>query len=184
MKTPRTRLVLSLYLAANLTQLICFRVIQAICGSMVFRISGAILFLAFPEEERGRAMGYLGSTVAVGSTFGPIIGGFLVDTLGWEYIFFINIPIGIVLVTCALVFLKIPETRSTAFTMDWVGAGTLLAPLLKHSGFQGSIVDADPGLLANVIGNVFFASSLLCLLTMFLLTGKIEGSFRGKSQQM
>ena len=48
-------------------------------------------------------MGYLGSTVAAGSILGPILGGFLVDSLGWRYIFLINLPIGIVLVACALV---------------------------------------------------------------------------------
>jgi len=81
---------------------VIFRVIQAVGGAMVFSISGAILFLSFPPEERGRAMGYLGSTVAAGSILGPILGGFLVDSLGWRYIFLINLPIGIVLVACAL----------------------------------------------------------------------------------
>ena len=90
-------------LSATLAQLVIFRVIQAVGGAMVFSISGAILFLSFPPEERGRAMGYLGSTVAAGSILGPILGGFLVDSLGWRYIFLINLPIGIVLLVVPVV---------------------------------------------------------------------------------
>ena len=97
---------------------------------MVFSISGAILFLAFPQHERGRAMGYLGSTVAVGSILGPVLGGLLVDTLGWRSIFLINLPIGVLLVVGCLFFLRTHEERAPSFQMDWVGAATLAAALL------------------------------------------------------
>ena len=107
-------------LSATLAQLVAFRVVQGIGGAMVFSISGAILFLAFPQQERGRAMGYLGSTVAVGSILGPVLGGFLVDTLGWRSIFLINLPIGVVLVACSLLFLRTHEKRATGFHMDWM----------------------------------------------------------------
>ena len=118
-------------MSSTLPELIAFRVIQAIGGAMVFSISGAILFLAFPPEERGRAMGYLGSTIAVGSILGPILGGFLVDALGWQSIFLINVPIGVVLVTCALLFLRIDEKRAQKLSMDWIGAATLAVSLFS-----------------------------------------------------
>ncbi|TFG61667.1 MAG: DHA2 family efflux MFS transporter permease subunit [Spirochaetales bacterium] len=118
-------------LSRTLTQLIVFRVLQALGGAMVFSISGAILFLAFPPEERGRAMGYLGSTVAVGSILGPVLGGVLVDTLGWRYIFFINLPIGVIVVSLALIFLRIPEQKSPKMQMDWAGAGFLAVSLVS-----------------------------------------------------
>jgi EmrB/QacA subfamily drug resistance transporter len=116
-------------LSVTLAQLVAFRVLQGVGAAMVFSISGAILFLAFPQQERGRAMGYLGSTVAVGSILGPVLGGFLVDTLGWRSIFLINLPIGVLLVAGSLLFLRTHEERTPSFQMDWVGAITLAASL-------------------------------------------------------
>jgi EmrB/QacA subfamily drug resistance transporter len=118
-------------LSATLAQLVAFRVLQGVGGAMVFSISGAILFLAFPQDERGRAMGYLGSTVAVGSILGPPLGGLLVGTFGWRSIFLVNLPIGVLLVTGCLFFLRTREERAPSFQMDWIGAGTLAAALFS-----------------------------------------------------
>ncbi len=147
-------------LSATLTQLIAFRVAQGVGGAMVFSISSAILFLAFPPEERGRAMGYLGSTVAVGSILGPVLGGFLVDSLGWRSIFLINVPIGVVLVTCSLLFLRTHEERAPTFQMDWPGAALLAAALFSLMFFLSRLeqVSASP-LIAVLCGVLLIASS-------------------------
>jgi EmrB/QacA subfamily drug resistance transporter len=148
-------------LAATLTQLIVFRVVQGIGGAMVFSISGAILFLAFPRQERGRAMGYLGSTVAIGSILGPILGGFLVDTLGWRSIFLINLPIGVVLVACSLLFLRTREERNPVFHMDWVGAGTLAAALYFLMLLLSRLEQASASpLVAAACGVLFVAAAI------------------------
>ncbi len=146
-------------LSSTLTELVVFRVIQAIGGAMVFSISGAILFLAFPPQERGRAMGYLGSTVAVGSILGPILGGFLVDALGWQYIFLINVPIGVVLVTCALIFLKVHEERQPKLSMDWAGAATLAVSLFSLMLLLSQIESAAGSLGVTLILAAVFAAS-------------------------
>jgi EmrB/QacA subfamily drug resistance transporter len=152
-------------LSATLAQLVIFRGIQAVGGAMVFSISGAILFLSFPPEERGRAMGYLGSTVAAGSILGPILGGFLVDSLGWRYIFLINLPIGIVLVACALLFLRTGEARSPEFHMDWPGAGTLVVSLVSLMLFFSTIGGfSDSPLLPLVSGALFLVFTALFVL--------------------
>ena len=62
-------------LSRSIQVLIAFRALQAVGGAMTFSISGAILYSAFPPQERGRAMGFLGSTVAVGSILGPFSAG-------------------------------------------------------------------------------------------------------------
>ncbi len=148
-------------LSTSLTQLIAFRVIQAVGGAMVFSISGAILFLAFPPQERGRAMGYMGSTIAVGSILGPILGGILVDTLGWQYIFLINVPIGIILVTCALIFLRVHEERAPKLDMDWVGAGTLAVSLFSLMLLLSQVESMTGTFIAALVLAVAFVGSTL-----------------------
>ena len=67
--------------------------------------------------------------MAIGSILGPVLGGLLVDTLGWRSIFLINLPIGILLVTGCLFFLRTHEEKAPSFQMDWVGAAALAASL-------------------------------------------------------
>lgn len=152
-------------LSATLAQLVAFRVVQGIGGAMVFSISGAILFLAFPQQERGRAMGYLGSTVAVGSILGPVLGGFLVDTLGWRSIFLINLPIGVVLVACSLLFLRTHAERASGFHMDWIGAVTLATALFFLMFFLSRLEQASTSPLgAGLCGVLFIAASAVFLI--------------------
>jgi len=76
--------------------LIGSRMIQGLGASALMANSPAIVTTAFPEEERGKALGMLGSVVSAGFLTGPILGGFLVEHFGWRSIFFINLPIGVI----------------------------------------------------------------------------------------
>ncbi len=76
--------------------LIGSRMIQGLGASALMANSPAIMTTAFPEEQRGKALGMLGSVVSAGFLTGPIVGGFLVEHLGWRSIFFINLPIGMI----------------------------------------------------------------------------------------
>ncbi len=96
---------------------------------MVFSISNALIFEAFPVTERGRALGYLGSVVAIGALASPVVGGGLVEALGWEYVFFINLPIGAVVVAAALRVLPRAHVRPDRFSFDLPGAVALGAAL-------------------------------------------------------
>jgi EmrB/QacA subfamily drug resistance transporter len=126
-------------LSGSLEQLIAFRVVQGIGSSMVSGVAGAIIFQAFPPEERGRAMGYLMVVAAAGSILGPGLGGFIVDRLGWQYIFFVNVPIGAVMLAIALKHLKVPEVTTDRLEMDWIGAGTLFLALVSLLIFCGEL---------------------------------------------
>ncbi|MGC7870495.1 MFS transporter [Desulfosporosinus sp. SYSU MS00001] len=83
-------------LSTNVFMLIGFRVFQALGASMLMANSQAITVAAFSPHERGRALGLTGTTVALGSLTGPALGGLIVGLVGWEYIFYINVPIGII----------------------------------------------------------------------------------------
>jgi EmrB/QacA subfamily drug resistance transporter len=141
-------------LSTSLPMLICFRVVQGFGAAMVFSISAAIMFQAFPESERGRAMGFLGSAVAIGGIAGPVLGGLIVDALGWEYIFLINVPIGIVLVGLAFKYLKVHEFRSKKLEIDWPGSLLLIVfmtSLMLFLGSLGNSVSLTPAVMAMAV---------------------------------
>ncbi|GLI49964.1 MFS transporter [Tepidanaerobacter syntrophicus] len=117
-------------LSHSISALIAGRVFQAIGGGMLLSMAPAILTAVFPATERGKALGMNAMSVAVGLAIGPSLGGFLVSTLGWEYIFFINVPIGfIALIWAQIVLPKTYDRRDERF--DTIGA--LLAFLFLFS---------------------------------------------------
>jgi EmrB/QacA subfamily drug resistance transporter len=83
-------------LASSVYWLIGFRVLQAIGAAMLMALGMAIVTEAFPPSERGKALGISGSMVSVGIVVGPVLGGLLIGALSWHWIFFVNLPIGIV----------------------------------------------------------------------------------------
>jgi len=82
--------------AWNLTSLILFRTLQGIGGGSIIPISQAILRESFPPEEQGKIIGIYGLGVILGPAFGPTLGGWLTDTYSWRWIFFINVPVGLI----------------------------------------------------------------------------------------
>jgi EmrB/QacA subfamily drug resistance transporter len=83
-------------LAPNVYWLIGFRVVQAVGGAMIMALGMAIVTEAFPPSERGRALGLTGSMVSIGIVLGPTLGGLILGALSWHWIFFVNLPVGIV----------------------------------------------------------------------------------------
>ncbi len=82
-------------LAPNLPLLILFRVIQGFTGGALQPISQAVLLEAFKPEDRGRAMGFWGLGIVVAPILGPVLGGWLTDSYSWRWVFYINIPVGV-----------------------------------------------------------------------------------------
>ncbi|MCE8426040.1 MAG: MFS transporter [Candidatus Methanoperedens sp.] len=96
-------------LSATEGQLIAFRAVQGIGAAMIMANGPAIITYAFPHNERGRALGLIGTVVSIGSMVGPVLGGFLIDWVGWQSIFYINIPVGIFGTVYAMKSLKTDE---------------------------------------------------------------------------
>ncbi|NNM55008.1 MAG: MFS transporter [Spirochaetales bacterium] len=107
-------------LADNLPFLVAARVVQAVGASMGMALVQAIVTSIYPPEERGKALGYIGSTVAIGSLLGPGLGGLLVHFFAWPAIFFINVPIGIAGVILTLAVM--PESPKQSGDFDWPGS--------------------------------------------------------------
>lgn len=117
-------------LAPTVGALIGFRVVQAIGAAMIQSLGVAILTEAFPSSERGRALGLIGSVVSLGIITGPTLGGILIDRLDWRWIFFVNLPIGLIGTLAALKW--VPNVRPPGRTrFDWLGAATLFATLIS-----------------------------------------------------
>lgn len=114
-------------LSSNLTMLIVSRILQGLCGGGLLAKAQAILFETFPPAEQGVAQSVFGVGVIAGPAIGPTLGGYLTDNLGWRWIFFINVPFGIIAVIMAILFL--PKDSSSARlknrTVDWLGIGLL-----------------------------------------------------------
>ncbi len=99
--------------------LIVARVVQGLGASMMTPQTMAVITRIFPSDRRGQAMALWGATAGVATLVGPILGGMLVDALGWEWIFFINIPVGMVGLVLALRLVPTLPTHTHQF--DWLG---------------------------------------------------------------
>ncbi|MDD5477700.1 MAG: DHA2 family efflux MFS transporter permease subunit [Candidatus Omnitrophica bacterium] len=95
--------------ATTLSALVFFRVIQGLGGGALQPLSQAILFEAFPPAEYGMAMALFGIGVMVGPIVGPVLGGWITDNWSWHWIFYINIPIGIISVIIIMLFIRDPD---------------------------------------------------------------------------
>ena len=98
-------------LAISLPQLVFFRVLQGVGGGGLQPMSMAILMEAYPPEERGMAMAIFGMGIVVGPILGPVLGGFLTDYYSWRWIFYINLPIGILAIFMCQSFIFDPPDR-------------------------------------------------------------------------
>lgn len=126
-------------LAHTETQLIAFRVIQGLGGGALFPLSNAIAFQAFPVDERANASAIVSVPTLLAPAFGPTVGGFLTTAFGWEYIFLLNVPIGILAVFMVLRNLPAdPKQRETAQKgFDYVGLSlSILGVVAMVYGFS------------------------------------------------
>jgi len=113
-------------LAPSLPFLIIFRVIQGACGGGLQPLSQAILLESFPPEKRGQAMAFWALGIVVAPMLGPVAGGWLTDNYSWRWVFYINVPIGVIaiLLTQAFVF-DPPYLRREKTGIDYWGIGLL-----------------------------------------------------------
>jgi EmrB/QacA subfamily drug resistance transporter len=114
-------------LSQTMIELIAARIVQGIGGGGLRSVSQAALADVIPPRERGRYQGYLSSVMAVSNLLGPVLGGFFADYLSWHWIFWINIPFGVLaLVLCNRNLRRLPRPRRKP-VIDWLGAVLIIA---------------------------------------------------------
>ena len=111
-------------MAQSLVQIVLFRVLQGLFGAALVPLSQSVLIDINPRERQGSAMAVFGMAVMVGPVLGPVLGGWLTQDYSWRWVFYINLPIGVVALIGLGIFL--PDTaRNAGARLDWFGFGTL-----------------------------------------------------------
>ncbi|MHB8271957.1 DHA2 family efflux MFS transporter permease subunit [Bradyrhizobium sp.] len=111
-------------IAQSLIQIVAFRLLQGFFGAALVPLGQSVLLDIYTIEERGSAMALFGVSVMVGPVLGPVIGGWLTDHYSWRWVFYINVPLGVLAFAGLSFFLS--ETRtSAAAKLDWLGFGSL-----------------------------------------------------------
>ncbi|GGA47936.1 MFS transporter [Paenibacillus physcomitrellae] len=129
-------------LSHSLPFLIASRLIQAVGASMTMANSQGIVTDIFPSTERGRALGLVGTFVSLGSIAGPSLGGVIISALGWEYIFWVNLPIGII----AFIFgIRVLPKDYTKLKVKIDSQGSLLFTLFIVALFSGLLLGQQYG---------------------------------------
>src|SRR6266540_6183211 len=144
-------------LAQTVNQLIIARGVQGVGGALLVPGSLAIISASFSEDKRGQAIGTWSGFTAITAAIGPVLGGWLIENISWRAVFFINVPLA--LIVLALVYLHVPESRDEdSRRLDWIGAtlatislGTIVFGLIESSrrGFSDPLI-----LLALIFGGV------------------------------
>jgi len=148
-------------LAPNISQLIIARAVQGIGGALLVPGSLAIISASFPEAERGQAIGTWSGSTAITTAMGPVIGGWLIENVSWRAVFFLNLPLA--LIVLALVWFWVPESRDEEEKgkLDLKGAalatislGGIVFGLIESSrlGFKSPVV------LIALIGGVIVSA--------------------------
>ncbi len=150
-------------LAPNLELLVAFRVVQALGGSMLNPVAMSIIRNVFEDpRERAQAIGVWGAVIGVSMALGPVVGGALVDSVGWRSVFLVNVPIGITAVVLTAAF--VPESRAAhARRLDPVGQ-VLVASALASLTY-GIIEGPSDGWISGTTLGIF-AFSLACFVAL------------------
>lgn len=110
--------------AASLGQIVLFRLLQGACGAALVPLSQAILFDIYPKEKHGQAMAVWGMGSMLGPIMGPALGGWLTENLNWRWVFYINLPFGVLSLTLLWLFFK-PGAGPASRKLDFFGFAAL-----------------------------------------------------------
>lgn len=158
-------------LSSSLSFLIVCRVVQALGASMTMANSQGIVTDIFPARERGKALGLIGTFVSLGSIAGPSLGGLIVSALGWEYIFWVNIPVGLIAIVFAWKLLPKDFTMVKA-KVDV--PGSLLFAVFIISFFAGLLLGQQAGYTDPRIIGAFVLAVITFIIFLWVETHKPE----------
>lgn len=115
----------------NMTELIIYRGLQGIGGGIMMPMAMTIVGDIFPPDKRGKWQGVMGALFGLSSIIGPTIGGWIVDNSTWRWVFYINMPVGILAAVCIFLGLHGEKTMKDKVVIDYAGAGTLVVGVVS-----------------------------------------------------
>ncbi|GAA4369493.1 DHA2 family efflux MFS transporter permease subunit [Nocardioides caricicola] len=158
-------------LATTLPMLVAFRVVQGLGGGMLMPLGMTILTRAAGPERVGRVMAIMGIPMLLGPIFGPILGGWLIDTASWHWIFLINVPIGVAAITYAAIVLPKDHVEPSE-SFDWLGM-VLLSPGLALFLYGVSTIPETGTLFATkVLGPAAVGTVLIVAFVPWALSAR------------
>src|SRR5256714_14644232 len=152
-------------LALNVNQLIAARAVQGVGGALLVPGSLAIISASFDEERRGQAIGTWSGFTAITTAFGPVLGGWLIEHVSWRAVFFINVPIALVVVLISLRHVAESSDEEKA-RVDWIGA--ILAVLGLAALVYGLIESSRLGVTNRSVGIVLVLAVVLLIVFIFV----------------
>ena len=151
-------------ISQNMTELIGFRAIQGLGAGGLIVVTIAVVGDIVPPRERGRYQGYFGGVFGVSTVIGPLLGGFFVDNLSWRWIFYVNLPIGLVALAVIAVAFQ-ARTDRTKHTIDYLGAVLLaggLSGIVLYTSLGGTTYPwGSPQLVALVVAGVVMLAAFV-----------------------
>lgn len=152
-------------LSQTIGQLILFRVVYAIGNAMTSTCHAAIITDAFPQNERGKGLGLQNSSLSLGFIIGSVAGGILLNWLGWRSIFYVRVPVGLILFLMALTLLRKDKPGATNIRFDIAGTLTSAAGLL--SLILGLSLIAKLGLQSPTVYTLIIAGLVFLALLVY-----------------
>ncbi len=157
--------------AQTMYQLIAFRAFQGLGAAALQPIAIAIIGDLFPPRERGKWQGVSGSTYALAAILGPLAGGWITDNASWRWVFYINVPVGIIALLVLIFLMPTLRSRARQVTIDYIGAALLIlgtVPLLlgftlagnQYAWLSPQILGLFGGAVVVLIAFLFYATRL------------------------
>ncbi|HOG20600.1 MAG TPA: MFS transporter [Salinivirgaceae bacterium] len=145
------------------TSIIIYRVIQGIGSAFIFSTGTAILVSVYPPNERGRVLGINAAAVYIGLSVGPFLGGILTQAFGWRAVFWVNVPVGILLVLLSAILLKGEWAEAKGEKFDLVGSIILIASLTALILGMGNLPHTNGVIMviAGILGVILFVMQQL-----------------------
>ena len=149
----------------NIMELTFFRGLQGIGGGILMTIPFIVVAEVFPPRERGRYMGILSSVFGFANVLGPVLGGFITDFMGWEWVFYVNIPVGIAAIYMLRSYFPHLELVVKEGSIDYAGIVTLTAAL---SGlFLGLTFVRDTAVSSGLVATLFIFAAVMIVLFIY-----------------